>query len=44
MRTDGGTGVNRIGVVGPLVDQLVLLLAVSCTDADMVWVWPLSLE
>lgn len=31
MRTDAGAGVNRIGVAGPLVDKLVLLLPVSCT-------------
>lgn len=31
IRTDGSTGMNRIGVVGPLVDKLVLLLPVSCT-------------
>lgn len=31
MRADAGTGVNRIGVVGPLVDKLVLLLPVSST-------------
>lgn len=31
MRTGAGSGVNRIGVVGPLVDKLVLFLPVSRT-------------
>ncbi|CAB1116943.1 unnamed protein product [Ectocarpus sp. CCAP 1310/34] len=42
IRTDGGVGVNRLGVVGPLVEQLVRLLPVSCipitrTESAVAW-------
>lgn len=32
IRTDGGAGANRLGVVGPLVEQLVGVLPVRCAQ------------